>query len=429
MIQIVTQENSNRFLYVLNVLLSTIGDQEYRIVHEEKVDFNFPVIAYSDTSPDYTCIHIQPHSLLNAAIDEGVIENDFFLWNNIPCFLKTNGTVPFDVFTASFWLLSRWEEYLSNTKDEHQRFTANSSFAFKCGFLDRPVIDEWVVMLFDEINIYWPNSIVDKRTFKHTLTVDIDAPFAYQHKSIVTHTGASIKHILSGKLSLIKDRINVLKRATLDPFDTYNLFKKYSSSSSIIYFIHVGDKTTHDPATPKPSVMIDLLYDLSKYAAIGLHPSYKSHKNNEFEIEKNRLENWIKQPVTKSRFHFFKFEIPISIQHISKAGINEEYSMGYPEEIGFRAGTSFPFPFYDLKQEKELSVVIYPFAFMDATYMHYKRDTVNDSLNSMKEIIDKVYSINGCLISVWHNHSFSVSEGNPEWIKVLTEVMAYIHSK
>jgi hypothetical protein len=429
MIQVVTQENSSRFLYVIDVLLSGIGKQEYQIVQEDKLRSDIPVIVYEDFVPNYRCIHVKPHKLLGAPIQEGVLHNELTDWNGIPCFLKTNGTIPFDMFAASFWLLSRWEEYLSHSKDRHQRYPAASSYSFQNGFLDRPVINEWVDCLFREINTIWPNILTENRTFKHTLTIDVDAPFAYRHKSIVTQIGGIGKNILSGQMNLVKERLEVVKRALADPFDTYDDFKENSENSDVIYFFHVGEKTSYDPATPKPSVMMDVLQKVSSYADVGLHPSYFSHEIEDFAIEKKRLEGWAKQPITKSRFHFLKFDISRSIRKIQEVGIQEEYSMGYAEEIGFRAGTCSPFPFYDLEKEEESSIIIHPFASMDATFLQYNKASVNEAITSMKEIVDRVYAVKGSIVSIWHNHSFSISAGNPEWKKVLTEVMAYIHSK
>ncbi len=429
MIQVVTKENSSRFLYVIDVLLSGIGKQEYQIVQEDELKPDVPVISYTERVPNYPCIHIQPHKLLNFPIQEGALSDGVTNWNGVPCFLKTDGTIPFDMFSASFWLLSRWEEYLPHSKDQHQRFPVASSYSFQNGFLNRPIINEWVDKLLEAIKSTWPNSITEKRVFKHTLTIDVDAPFAYRHKSFVTQIGGMGKNVLFGQMNLVKERLEVVKRAIVDPFDTYNDFKENRGNSDVIYFFHVGEKTLYDPVTPKSSVMMDVLQNVSSYADVGLHPSYFSHEREGFGVEKKRLERWAKQPITKSRFHFLKFDISKSIQQIKEVGIQEEYSMGYAEEIGFRAGTCSPFRFYDLDREEESSIIIHPFAFMDATFIQYKKASVDEAIISMKEMVDRVCAVKGVIVSIWHNHSFSVSGGDQEWKKVLTEVMAYIHSK
>jgi hypothetical protein len=45
------------------------------------------------------------------------------------------GDLPFDPLAATFYLVSRYEEYLPFIPDEHGRFPAKQSFAFSNGFL------------------------------------------------------------------------------------------------------------------------------------------------------------------------------------------------------------------------------------------------------------------------------------------------------
>ena len=49
-----------------------------------------------------------------------------------------------DIFAASFFMLTRWEEYVNKNRDIHDRFPATESLAYKQGFLDRPVVNEYV---------------------------------------------------------------------------------------------------------------------------------------------------------------------------------------------------------------------------------------------------------------------------------------------
>ena len=64
----------------------------------------------------------------------------FFISNN-------NSDLPFDPFAASFYLISRYEEYLPCVKDQHDRYPATNSLAYQEGFLQQPVVDKWVIKL------------------------------------------------------------------------------------------------------------------------------------------------------------------------------------------------------------------------------------------------------------------------------------------
>ena len=59
----------------------------------------------------------------------------------------TDGSdLPFDVFAAVFYMVSRYEEYLPFVPDQHGRFTSSSSLASKHNFVLKPVVNEWVAL-------------------------------------------------------------------------------------------------------------------------------------------------------------------------------------------------------------------------------------------------------------------------------------------
>ena len=66
-------------------------------------------------------------------------------WEDTKCFFASGekSHIPFDIFSAAFYLLSRYEEYLPHVKDNYGRFTKEESLAFQSGFLHQPVIDIW----------------------------------------------------------------------------------------------------------------------------------------------------------------------------------------------------------------------------------------------------------------------------------------------
>ena len=56
-------------------------------------------------------------------------------------FLCNKGALPFDPFAASFYMLTRYEEYLPHKRDIYERFPATESIAYKKDFLQEPLID------------------------------------------------------------------------------------------------------------------------------------------------------------------------------------------------------------------------------------------------------------------------------------------------
>ena len=92
--------------------------------------------------------------------------------------------LPFDIFSALFYLLSRYEEYLPFTPDEHGRFEASQSLAWRQGFLQQPVVDQWVKRFGELLTEHFPDLPIRKQEFRCLSTIDVDAPWAFRHKGI-----------------------------------------------------------------------------------------------------------------------------------------------------------------------------------------------------------------------------------------------------
>jgi hypothetical protein len=116
-----------------------------------------------------------------------------------------------------------------------------------------------------------------------------------------------------------------------------------------------------------------------------------------------------------SRFHYLRFSLPESYQILIEAGIKEDYSMGYVDRIGFRAGTCTPFYFYDLNNEKTSELKIIPFAYMDGVLndkLKYSPKLAKKIINELKE---NVKQVNGQFNSLWHNESLSNQDRWKGW--------------
>src|SRR5690606_6041781 len=109
-------------------------------------------------------IFIKSHELL---FEQGLSDIDIHIheWGNTKGFFQTSerSNLPFDIFAASFYLLSRYEEYLPHVKDEYGRFMASESIAYKYDFLRQPVVDIWAYKLKEVLQTHFP-----ERSEEHT---------------------------------------------------------------------------------------------------------------------------------------------------------------------------------------------------------------------------------------------------------------------
>lgn len=378
---------------------------------EEFVAHNGPKMSYTKTALGNE-FFVRSNELL---FEQGVndLEINIQQWDDIPCFFNAGAksTIPFDVFAASFYLISRYEEYLPHVKDVHQRYTATESLAFKNNFLEKPVVDIWAYKLLGFIKERFPDYDYKKREYQYISTIDIDNAFAYKYKSLVRSVGGFFKDLFQFKIFNVWDRFAVITRIKKDPFDTFDIIleakKKYNVRT--IFFFLIADYTTFDTnVSASKSKFRLLIKSMVDYARVGLHPSYFSMQNPALlKKEKKRLEEITNMPIIRSRQHYLRFSLPDTYQHLIDLEITEDYSMGYAKSVGFRASTCTPFYFYDLDFEIQTPLKIFPFALMDTTLNDYMKLTPKQSLGKIRDLRNEVRAVNGTFITLFHNESLS----------------------
>ena len=336
-------------------------------------------------------------------------------------FPNDNDNLGFDIFSSVFYLVSRYEEYLPFIPDESGRFKAEDSLAFKNDFLEIPVVDIWINNFKIALQNKFPSLQINRSSFNAVMTYDIDVAYKYRGRDFLRTTGSVIKDILSFKIKNIGRRIGVLRGHKKDPWDVYSYITKtiVTNNLNAVFFFLVADKSKHDRnLNYQQPVMKRLVTDVAKSSEIGIHPSFYSSSIPEKIItEKERLEHLSGKIITKSRQHYLKFILPDSYNFLLAAGITEDYSMGFAQMPGFRAGTCKPFYFYDLKNEKATALKLFPITFMESTVMNNSSNT-EQAYQKIVSLLEEVKKVNGTFISLWHNHTISETLEYKEWRKV-----------
>jgi hypothetical protein len=388
----------------------------------EFVAHNGPKITYSK-SPLGAEFFIRSHDLL---FEQGINDIDIkiYHWDDIPCFFPTieSSMIPFDIFAASFYLISRYEEYLPHVLDVHERFSAGESLAFKNGFLERPVVDIWAFKFLELLKIKFPNYNYVKREFKLISTIDVNMAFVYKHKGFVRTTGGFLRDLLNFKFTNFRNRLLTILNFRVDPYDTFSTLLKIKDDNraETIFFFLIGDYTTFDKNISSSNINFkSLIKSVADYAKVGLKPSYFTFKNAEkLKKEKLRLEYIINRPVTCARQHFLRLSLPETYQNLIDIDLQEDYTMGYEKSAGFRASTCTPFYFYDLDFEILTPLKIFPFAFMDVTLKQHMQLSNDDCLAKILTLKNEVQKVNGTFISVFHNDTLCEDEYWNGWTNI-----------
>lgn len=378
---------------------------------EEFVAHNGPKITYAK-APLGSEFFVRSNNLL---FEQGIndIEITCQLWDSVPCFFPAgeNSSIPFDIFAAGFYLLSRYEEYLPHVRDEHERFPFSESLAYKNKFLERPVIDIWAYKFLEVLKEKFPNYNYTNKEFNMVSTIDVDMAYAFKNKGILRTFGGFFNDLFHLDFVNIWDRALTMLNLRNDPFDTFKelIAIKNEYNVNTLFFFLVGNYTTFDKnISANNNHFKSLLKSVADYAEIGLHPSYFSFKNADLlKREKNKLESIINTPVKSSRQHFLRLSLPETYQNLIDLDFTEDYTLGYAKHVGFRASTCTPFYFYDLDFEIQTPLKIVPFAVMDVTLKKYMALSNEDSLQKIEDLKNEVKQVNGTFVSLFHNETIS----------------------
>ena len=85
-----------------------------------------------------------------------------------------------DIFGSAFFMFTCYEEIAKLDRDyPHDRFLGTSSLAHLEGFLDRPIINEYLEILWACLQALQPGLERKHRSFQTYVTHDVDEPFRY----------------------------------------------------------------------------------------------------------------------------------------------------------------------------------------------------------------------------------------------------------
>lgn len=410
----VTQVNA-RNSYIITELFPYAEITESREIFSAHLGVK---ITYSADKFCNNTLWIVPHGLLS---QDGIHEQTITCseWKNETSFFTTGGDVPFDIFAASFYLITRYEEYLPHEKDQYGRYAHTNSTAYKNDFLKIPLINEWLQLLEIELRERCSNlkfRISDSK-FRFIPTYDIDEAYSYLHKPLLRNIFGFFRDLLQSRFEKVVERGNVYSGRKKDPYDSFEWIDSLHETyhlQPIYFFLTIIKRGEYDKNLPASASILQQLYkEIAAKYATGLHPSWQSGtEENLLGEEKLLLENIIERKIDRSRNHYLRFSIPHTYRRLINAGITDDYSMAYGNVNGFRASYAMPFHWYDLENEKPTNLVVHPFCFMEATSVFNQGYTVQEAAEEIQYYHDTVKKINGEFITLFHNHFLTEQ---PEW--------------
>lgn len=357
-------------------------------------------------------------------------ENDFvILYGNKDLILGENEIYcGIDVFASVFFLLTRWEEYVVNTRDYLGRFIGSNSILYKNNVIDRPLLNEYIEFIWAILKSIGCEEKRSERTFHLVPTHDVDHPYM-KHRFCQTS-----KNLI--KCFLRRDFLSIpyyLRDYFKDPFYIYPFFMDISEEigeKSIFYFMSSDPSITRRGVTPYSERRLLKIANsiLHRNHKIGIHPGFFADNEQQVSKEKTLLESIIKVHIDEGRMHYLKFIVPQSYNNLCNNDIILDSTLSYHDVEGFRCGTGDAFPVFDFIKREKLGICERPLIVMDTTIDCYKNYTINKIRSVLCTYIAVAKKYNMTFTILFHNSSFTGKRGN-DLKKLYKEVLLSLKNR
>lgn len=320
-----------------------------------------------------------------------------------------------DLIAATFFMLTRWEEWVIKDKDHFDRFPSAVALAVKFNFLERPIVNEYVEVLWAFLQLLDIQQDRKESTYKVIPTHDVDRPYVWYSKvGVLVHFA---KAFLKREFRNIQIHLPYFFR-NKDPFDTHERLMNLAEKKGIRahFFFMAGGNSKYDNLYqinhPKVLNLIQKIKQRGHH--IGIHPSFNSYDNIDFfKKEKARLEDIVKQPIQTGRQHYLRFKLPDTWRLWNDCDMTWESTMTYADRVGFRCGVCYPFPVFDIVNREQLALYEKPTIVMETSFIIYEKLAPKAAAEKLDALKKEVKKYNGEFVFLWHNSSFNLVEYLP----------------
>ena len=301
---------------------------------------------------------------------------------------------------TAFFMLTRAEEYGEVALDIHGRFLSSASIYLTTEQYEVPWVDVFRARLLNHFKLH------DLRQGRTIATHDIDVPFRFEMANLRLNWHSLLRmasHVWRDKrltCSMLADRADNLRQMHVENVDQ-------------IFFIMSNLKRhrldgRYSLKSKKLKTRIEFL--IEKGVKFGWHAEYDTL--NSPKLAKQRIQDvreflgFDKTQEIDVRAHFLKWDVRRSPAFMKELGVTTDYSMGFSDTVGFRAGTARPFKFFDIEKRIQTELRIVPLILMDCALLPPYR--INDCeidlfISRIWNIKECVKKYNGDFVFLWHN--------------------------
>lgn len=373
-------------------------------------------ISYGDEALGDELFFKSTALLFSNKLEEIKLKSTSFDDYQVP-FAVEGSALTFDVFAASFFMISRYEEYL-HQKTSTTDFNPSKSMQHKWRVLNRPIIDEWALIIKSMIRKKYPSLKFHEKKFHHQPTINFSIS-PKMPKGVLNKTRFIFSSVFKKENTYFRSKFDQLTGVGVKSEEVLSQVNQlfHTKKHQPLYFVDFP------PILLQHSNVNEISKALTAKAVGLLRPCASDKlKINEIKDSLAKLQkirpNII--PLSSQQLEILKF--PICYLNILNSGISTDYSMGYSHVPGFRAGTCTPFNWYDLQLEKVTPLIVNPYCLTDQVLQYLPSDA---AIKTVHQYVDAVKVVNGTFYSSWQLKSLSENPKYKKLKKVFNEMLKY----
>ena len=420
-IYLFSPRSSPRLDYACELIFTHILGVKYQGVNklpEEEV----PLIQYTAT-PGEKGVWIPAQGLL---FEEGVDywEMGPFPKRGLPPDRHPGG-LSFDLLGWTFYLSTEYEKYVEDHLDGHGRYELQAYRSGQEKWYESPWIHHWADRLWKHLKQLYPQLERPSRRYDYCLTFDIDHPWKHRYKAPHIQAGGMLKSVLKGNWEQLRERRRSIFQGE-DPYDTFEEIFLLCPKEKTRFFFLGERKSSHDTrhTFQHPAYRQLIQRIVNKGYSVGIHPSYTSWQNPlQIREERDVLEEIVGEKIIHSRQHYLKYLLPHTFRYLYEAGIRHEYTLCVNHALGFRTGMAIPYPWFDVDQNRQTSLQLYPTLVMDVSLKQYLQLAPKAAVQAVKRLVSQTQEIQGVFTLLIHNDALSNSEPWEGWKECIIEII------
>ena len=314
----------------------------------------------------------------------------------------------FDMVAAAFWFLTRYEEYIISTPDEHGRFLCAHSLA-PPHLYDQPLVSLWFAHLSAMIreHLKLPAPPPPRQTI--ALTHDVDLMRKYRglrgaRRALSTVVQSNVTDA-TGEMRYASLVFAGIRRDPYDSFDQLFALKDRIGAPSTFFLMGGGNTPYDGDYDLEDTHFRDLVMRIRNTGdEIGVHPSYDSYRSEPtIRAQHAAVSQAVGQQVAGSRQHYLRSVVPETWRALAGAGIRYDASLSFPDRAGFRCGWSGCLRPFDVERRTELPIIEVPLTVMDVTIANYEKVPAEHAVERVAKLLDASTVPGGAFVLLWHN--------------------------